>query len=142
MRRLILLALSLPSLTHAGEPTGEFKLPPQATAMPFPDRETALSKARLESPWCMLLDGPWRFHFSEKADQVPSGFETDGFDIQSWKEIPVPSNWDLQGYGTLQAAGTPSSIGVYRRTFVLPAGWKPAVPASPSKGLSPPSISG
>jgi beta-galactosidase len=35
---------------------------PRATAMPFPTREGALSKHRLESPWCQMLNGTWKFH--------------------------------------------------------------------------------
>ena len=29
-----------------------------------------------------------------------SDFYKPEFDVSSWKEIPVPSNWEMQGYGT------------------------------------------
>jgi hypothetical protein len=39
-----------------------------------------------------------------------------------WSKLPVPSNWELHGFGTLAYGFNPSSgIGTYRRSFELPA---------------------
>lgn len=72
---------------------------PRATSMPFPTKDEAASKARLESPWCQLLNGNWKFHHTGNPASRPLGFETAAYDDSQWKEIPVPSNWQLHGYG-------------------------------------------
>src|SRR5690606_29268098 len=72
---------------------------PRATSMPFPDRESALSKKRLESPWCQMLNGDWKFHYAGLPDARPADFFKPDFDVSTWKEIPVPSNWQLHGHG-------------------------------------------
>ena len=106
MRRLILLALAAPSFLRAEPPEWENaavfrvdKLPARATSSPFPDRESALKKLRSESPWRQSLNGPWKFQYSGNLEGVPAGFEKPEFDVSEWKEIPVPSNWQLHGYG-------------------------------------------
>lgn len=73
---------------------------PHAVKMPFPDGAEALEKQRLESPWCMLLNGDWKFHWVDHPDKRPLEFWKNGFDASGWKTIPVPSNVEIQGYGT------------------------------------------
>ncbi len=34
-----------------------------------------------------------------KPSERPKDFYRDGFDVRSWDEIAVPSNWELQSYG-------------------------------------------
>ncbi len=53
-----------------------------------------------------------------------------GRNANEWSAIPVPSNWEMQGFGTYhywkdwgdQAA--PDSLGQYRHSFTVPADWK------------------
>jgi beta-galactosidase len=123
---------------------------PRSTSMPFPDREAALSKKRLESPWCQLLNGNWKFHYAGTPAARPVDFFKPDFDVAAWKEIAVPSNWQMQGYGvpiytnseypfaanpptvmgeppahfTNFPADQRNPVGSYRRTFSLPADWK------------------
>ena len=123
---------------------------PRATSMPFPTRESASSKARLESPWCLLLNGKWKFNHTGNPSTKPAGFEAPAFDDSAWKEIPVPSNWQMQGYGnplytniTYPFAKNPpavmgeppqhftnfpvenrNQVGSYRHKFSLPEGWE------------------
>jgi hypothetical protein len=41
-----------------------------------------------------------------------------------WSTLPVPSNWDLHGFGTLAYGfSTSTEVGTYRRAFELPADW-------------------
>ncbi len=54
------------------------------------DRE----KARMRS-----LNGSWKFNFVEKEEDRPIDFMGKDFAGKGWNEIPVPSNWELQGYG-------------------------------------------
>ena len=47
-----------------------------------------------------------------------------------WLTIPVPSNWEMQGFGTYKYSDdwsrtpAPDSIGEYRHTFRIPAEWR------------------
>ena len=126
------------------------KTEPHATKMAFPTVEEALSKTRMESPWCMLLNGEWKFHWSptiEEHEAAAKEFYSPSFDDSAWDTIPVPSNVELQGYGTPiyrnighvfkvdppRVTGEPeeaytaykerSPISAYRRAITLPEGW-------------------
>lgn len=47
-----------------------------------------------------------------------------GAQVGAWASIPVPSNWELHGFGTLSYHdAAPADVGEYRHSFVLPAGW-------------------
>lgn len=120
---------------------------PHATKMPFPDAASALAKPRDASPWHRSLNGNWRFHWVSTPDQRPRGFEKPGFDDSRWASIPVPSNVELQGYGTPiytnirypfvkdapRVMGEPPAdwttyrernpVSSYRRHFTVPAEW-------------------
>ena len=56
-------------------------------------------------------------------------FCTAGQNANKWSTIKVPSNWELQGFGTYTygrdrfANGWPAVQGRYKRTFSVPAGW-------------------
>ena len=118
--------------------------------MPFPSKEEAKSKPRLQSPWCQILNGNWKFHHVGNPSAKPTGFEAPAFDDSAWKEIPVPSNWQMHGYGapgytnaTYPFAKNPptvmgeppqhytnfpleirNQVGSYRHKFTLPENWK------------------
>ena len=117
------------------------------------------SKAEMEAdeasrkPWLpvhsslrMMLSGTWQFHWSPSPDERPKDFFKPGYDASAWRTIPVPSNWEMQGYGTpiytnsrypynnqpplirpvkgWTSEKEPNAVGSYRRTFTLPADWK------------------
>ena len=46
------------------------------------------------------LDGMWKFHYVPNADERPTDFFRTDFDDSGWGEIPVPGNWELNGFGT------------------------------------------
>lgn len=73
---------------------------PHCVKMPFPTKKGAMSKQRMESPYCQLLNGDWKFNWVAHPDKRPVDFFKADFDSSSWKTIPVPSNVELQGYGT------------------------------------------
>jgi beta-galactosidase len=83
----------------------------------------------------LSLDGLWRFRYAERADG-PLDFTRPAFDDAGWDRLPVPSHWQLHGYGApaytnivypfpLDAPRVPDEnpTGDYRHTFRLPAGW-------------------
>jgi beta-galactosidase len=127
---------------------GRNKLPPRNSAWPCPDAKSGwTSRYEHSSPWVRSLDGDWTFHWSPDPDSRPANFFTPNFDASNWKTIPVPSCWELQGYGvpmyinfTYPFKTNPPSvmdepppnytsyrqrnpIGSYRRYFEVPKSW-------------------
>jgi len=63
------------------------------------------------------------------ADAVQWEFQvTGGRQAGQWTRIPVPSNWELQGFGTYNYGMEPrkksDEHGLYRLHFKIPAGWQ------------------
>lgn len=75
------------------------KEPAHCTLMPYPDTPTALIGTREASPFHKSLNGSWKFNWVRKPAERPRDFYKLNYDVAGWKEIPVPSNWELQGYG-------------------------------------------
>ncbi len=64
-----------------------------------PGRGVRSARAFLESDAPSLsLDGDWAFRLSPGAG-APLDFVDPGFDDASWDRLPVPSHWQLHGYG-------------------------------------------
>lgn len=123
---------------------------PRATKMPFPTLAEAKQKSRLQSPYCQMLNGTWKFHHVGHPDQRPKDFFKTDFDVSGWDDIKVPANWQIEGYGTPnysnatypfekdppKVMGTPpgnfltfpeenrNQVGSYRRDFTIPADWQ------------------
>ncbi|MFT6178272.1 MAG: beta-galactosidase [Akkermansiaceae bacterium] len=124
------------------------KLPAHAVKMPFPTKEDAMTKLRLDSPHCQLLNGDWKFSWVDHPSKRPQNFFKADFDDSTWKTIPVPSNVELHGYGTPiycnhpypfkkdppRVMGEPEKhfttflernpVSSYRHSFTLPTDWK------------------
>ncbi len=127
-----------------------------ATYMPYANKAAMLADADYyATPWTVPmndrvinLNGTWRFHFVPEPSQRPLDFFKEGFDVSGWDEIPVPSNWEMQGYDRpiynnveYPHSNTPpfikarpgfndggknygiNPVGSYVRTFDLPADW-------------------
>jgi beta-galactosidase len=117
---------------------GRNKEAAHAALMPFPDRESAVGGDSTTSPWFQSLNGTWRFRWSPNPATRPAEFFRPDFEVDSWDEIPVPSNWQLHGYGypiytnIRYAWGEPdpphvphffNPVGSYRREFTIPEEW-------------------
>jgi beta-galactosidase len=117
--------------------------PMHATFIPYPDEASALKNDKSRSPFYLTLNGPWKFKFIAAPADAPRDFFKPGYDVGGWKEIPVPSNMEFQGYGIpiyvnmsyewVKPSAQPdpphvphdnNPTGLYRRTFTLPADWK------------------
>lgn len=70
-----------------------------ATAVSFPDVESALKVDIDSSAFYKSLNGDWKFHWVNHPDKRPQDFFKSSFNDADWKTIPVPSNWQVQGYG-------------------------------------------
>jgi beta-galactosidase len=111
---------------------------PHAYFKMFPDRPSAMTKQFKESAFFQSLNGNWKFHWAPKPADRPVNFYDPGFDDSGWDEIPVPSNWEVQGHGVpiyvnikypFGPANPPhiphdnNPVGSYRTTFQIPAEW-------------------
>ena len=123
------------------------KEPYHATLMPYATMEEALSANRHASSFYKSLNGNWKFNWVPSPEKRPVDFYKPDFDVSNWKEIPVPSNWEVHGYGTpfyrnlgytiqkdfphvmsepdpkYTAYKERNPVGSYRRDFEVPAEW-------------------
>ncbi|MCL7970463.1 MAG: DUF4981 domain-containing protein [marine benthic group bacterium] len=113
------------------------KEPARATFTPFADRQSALTRDPERSPFVRSLSGTWRFHWVRDPADRPMDFHRPEFDDSAWDEIPVPSNWELLGYGVPIYTNIPypfppapplvpdewNPVGSYRRSFEIPEDW-------------------
>ena len=128
------------------------KEPGRCTSIPFPSTESLKADKYFDQPWetpsssCyQSLNGFWKFHWVKEPSERPSDFYKTDYDVSSWKEIPVPSNWEMLGYGTpiytnitypfknrpsliLPQKGYTNEtevnpVGSYRKNFTIPDKW-------------------
>ena len=111
--------------------------PVRATAFPYPNKNEALQGKHETSPWFKSLNGTWRFKYSPTPAERPELFFREDYQTSKWDKIPVPSNWEMQGYGTPIYTNTrypfpanpphiphnDNPVGSYKRSFDIPAGW-------------------
>ncbi len=113
--------------------------PGHVALLPYPDASSALTPPpadRAASPWFLLLNGQWFFHYTT-ADAIPADAASPHADLAPYTRIPVPANWQLHGHGVPNysninypfpvdpphiPADTP--VGIYRRTFTLPSAFR------------------
>jgi len=109
---------------------------PRAHFVAYPERQEALSRG--SNPNFQSLNGPWKFHYSDSPSDRPAYFFESGFDTADWATIPVPSNWEREGYGYPIYINVPypfepdepnvpteeNPVGSYRRDFSVPASWQ------------------
>jgi len=71
------------------------------------------------------LNGDWSFKYLPGNNAGPDAdFSKLGFSVSSWRRISVPSNWELKGFVKPKyALELEDGLGLYRRTFRVPAGW-------------------
>ncbi|MDR2039322.1 MAG: DUF4981 domain-containing protein [Bacteroidales bacterium] len=128
------------------------KEPGHATYIPYPSVEVLKADKHFTRPWetpasdfYRSLNGMWKFHWVKQPSERPVNFFKANYDVSSWKEIPVPSNWEMHGYGTpiytnirypfknnppliqpekgFTNEKEPNPVGSYRRNFSIPENW-------------------
>ena len=117
---------------------GVNKEPARATFTAYPTEALARAGRREASPFYQSLNGGWKFHWVPKPADRPVGFYRVGYDDSAWKTIPVPSNWQFEGYDVpiyvniTYPWGVPdppripahnNPVGSYRTRFTVPASW-------------------
>ncbi|MBZ0256138.1 DUF4981 domain-containing protein, partial [bacterium] len=163
LRALLALALfsaSAISSAYAQTPewedpqnVGENREAPRASFIAYPKESAALNNAnpikplidrRDASPWYESLNGLWKFQYAETVDARTKDFYQYNYDDSNWDSIPVPSCWQLQGYGypiyvnymspdskcpwgKMNPPYIPhdkNEVGSYRKEFRVPSRWK------------------
>ena len=128
------------------------KLPGHAYFIPYANVAAMHSDAAYRQLWqrtgssrYMLLNGKWKFNWVKQPSERPVNFYKPTYSVAGWKEIDVPSSWEMQGYGTpiytnitypflnnppfiqpqkgYTVCDEPNAVGSYRREFTLPADW-------------------
>ena len=79
--------------------TGINRLPARTWSFPYPDEQTAAGRDYTRASNFRSLNGLWKFHWSENPGQRPVEFFRPDYDLTDWNEIPVPSDWQMHGYG-------------------------------------------
>lgn len=119
---------------------------PRTQFMTFDNREDALQKKFEESNYYISLNGTWKFYYVDGYKQLPENVTDSTVSLDDWKEIRVPGNWELQGFGTPIYVNHPyefverdpvtrypkmdppylpeeNPVGVYRREITIPENW-------------------
>lgn len=71
---------------------------PHATMMVYPSADLARAANRAASPWFQLLNGTWKFHGVLRPADRPLTFFRPDYDDSAWRNIPVPSSWQMHGF--------------------------------------------
>lgn len=123
-----------------------------ATFIPFANMKEMKADPAYRRPWkrtrssrYLLLNGSWKFNWVKQPEERPKDFYRINYDVSQWNEIPVPSNWEMHGYGTpiytnitypfrnnppfiqgqrgYTVEKEPNAVGSYRHEFNLPENW-------------------
>lgn len=124
----------------------------RSTFVPFANLDELKRDPSYTRPWernlssrYMLLNGNWKFNWVKQPSERPVDFYKPAYNVSEWEEIPVPSNWEMHGYGTpiysnitfpfrnnppfiqgqrgYTLEKEPNAVGSYRREFTLPDDW-------------------
>ena len=119
---------------------------PRTQFMTYDNKAEALQNRFEESQYHLSLNGRWKFFFVDGYKQLPGNITDSTVSLTGWKEINVPGNWEMQGFGTAIYVNHPyefverdpktrfpkmappylpeeNPVGVYRREMDIPENW-------------------
>ena len=117
------------------------RFPVHSSFFAYESREAALRGDRAKSDNFLSIEGDWRFQWVKNADERPTDFFRTDYDDAAWKTMPMPGNWELNGYGDPeyvnigfawrghfknnppQVPTKDNHVGSYRRTIRIPDSW-------------------
>ena len=113
---------------------------PRTSFMTFDERNAALTASFEQSKFYHSLNGTWKFYYVDSYKDLPSDITNADVKTDTWSDIQVPGNWELQGFGTAIYTNQPydfqprnpqppllpeaNPVGVYHRYFEVPADWQ------------------
>jgi len=108
---------------------------PRSYYIPFGKAKAAIEEAREESDRFLSLCGEWKFRYFDRYDDVKPSLLRRNMPVSSWDSIPVPSSWQLFGYGDIEYLESKypfpfdppfvpldNPTGVYARDIEIPEG--------------------
>ena len=113
------------------------KLPPHADFFAY-ESEALMNQNELSSSARFLsLNGDWKFHWTKSPKDRIHVFYSESLNDDIWKTIPVPANWEVEGYDhpiyldeqypfETKWPNAPTDynpVGTYRHTFNIPKEW-------------------
>lgn len=111
------------------------RLPAHATFWSYAETAQAMKLQKQQSLGYQCLDGDWKFLYLAAPELAPRDFAAPDFADEAWDTLPVPSCWQMKGYGQhhytdlyypfpINPPFVPSEnpTGLYRRTFEVAAG--------------------
>lgn len=117
---------------------GMNKRSPHADFFAYESMELAMQNKLDSSKRFISLNGYWKFHWVKSPkDRIQNFYDID-LDDSQWETIPVPSNWEVEGYGhpiylderypfTTKWPNAPEDynpVGTYRHSFEIPQDWQ------------------
>ena len=122
------------------------------TMIPYSSVEEMRADEYYRHPWVQpessmhqSLNGMWSFNWVPQPSERPQNFFKPDYDVSGWDQIPVPSCWEMHGYGTpiytnvtypfknapakiiplegYTVSDEPNAVGSYRRDFEIPLSW-------------------
>ena len=115
------------------------KLAPRASFFAFSSEQDAKNPVQQSANY-LTLNGTWKFKWHQNPTEAKSdeSFYQVGYNDSNWADIPVPANWEIEGFGTPIYTNVPlpfenkrpftpkhdNPVGQYRRSFELPANWQ------------------
>ena len=112
------------------------------TYFAYEDIQKALKGDMYKSDNFLSLHGDWKFNWVENADQRPTNFYLTDLNDASWKTMPIPGMWELNGFGDPEYVNSgfawrghfdqkppavpvkDNHVGSYRRVITLPEAWE------------------
>lgn len=144
-RRFISLILVVICISTVAQPIWEnpniFQINqslPHTPVTPYESVKDAVKGNRSTCAYFKSLNGEWKFKWVSKVAEAPVDFYNPGYDVTTWDEITVPSNWQMKGYGhpifrnvTLEFPSNPpkvpdyyNPVGSYKRVFHIDKSWQ------------------
>lgn len=113
------------------------KLKPHADFFAFESEVLAEENGPEKSGRFISLNGDWKFHWVRSPKDRPVNFFDPALDDSNWNTIPVPANWEVEGYDhpiylderypfTTTWPDAPEDynpVGTYRHEFIIPDSW-------------------
>ncbi len=113
------------------------KLNPRADYFSYESQDLAIQNLREESNRYLSLNGYWKFSWVKSPKNRPQDFFLPDYPDSDWDSIPVPANWEVEGYGhpiylderypfQAQWPMVPEDynpVGTYRHHFEIPENW-------------------
>jgi len=113
------------------------KLAPRASFLAYETEALAEQNLPEASLGYISLNGEWKFHWTSSPRKRVKNFFKPELDDSHWESIPVPANWEVEGYGHPiylderypfsttwpDAPEDYNPVGSYRHRFTVPESW-------------------